>query len=73
MPEGYPLYQTYHRRFQQWDHKEVMDAILRTLAQDLKNHGDLDLSGCFKDGTFVVSNKGALVWEILSGQRFEAY
>jgi transposase len=69
MPERYPPYQTCHRRFQQWDRDGVMDAILRTLAQDLKERGDLDLSECFIDGTFVVAKKGALEWERPSGAK----
>ena len=69
MPERYPPYQTCHRRFQQWDREGVMDMVLRTLAQDLKERGDLDLSECFIDGTFVVAKKGALGWEKPSGAK----
>ena len=69
MPERYPPYQTCHRRFQQWDREGVMDTILRTLAQDLKERGDLDLSECFIDGTFVVAKKGDQGWERPSGAK----
>ena len=69
MPGRYPPYQTCHRRFQQWDREGVMDILLRTLAQDLKERGDLDLSECFIDGTFVVAKKGALGWEKPSGAK----
>ena len=69
MPERYPPYQTCHRRFQQWDREGVMDTILRKLAHDLKERGDLDLSECFIDGTFVVAKKGALGWERPSGAK----
>ena len=69
MPERYPPYQTCHRRFQQWDREGVMDTILRTLAQDLKERGDLDLSECFIDGTFVVAKKGGQGWERPSGAK----
>jgi transposase len=31
--------------------------VLEALAQDLKERGDLDLSECFIDGTFVVAKK----------------
>jgi len=69
MPKRYPSYQTCHRRFQQWQREGVMDQILWTLAQDLKERGDLDLSECFIDGTFVVAKKGALGWERPSGAK----
>jgi transposase len=69
MPERYPSYQTCHRRFQQWQREGVMDRILWMLAQDLKERGDLDLSECFIDGTFVVAKKGALGWARPSGAK----
>jgi transposase len=69
MPVRYPSYQTCHRRFQRWNREGVMDQILRVLAQDLKERGDLDLSECFIDGTFVVAKKGALGWERPSGAK----
>ena len=71
MPDRYPPYQTCHRRFQQWDREGVMDRILVTLAEDLKERGDLDLSECFIDGTFVVAKKGALGWERPSGAKVQ--
>jgi hypothetical protein len=36
-----------------------MERILEELAHDLKERGDLDLSECFIDGTFVAAQKGA--------------
>ena len=44
MPDRYPPYQTCHRRFQRWEKEGVMDQILLSLAQDLKERGDLDIS-----------------------------
>ena len=44
-----------------------MDKILLSLAQDLKERGELDVRECFIDGTFVVAKKGALGWERPSG------
>jgi len=41
-----------------------MDHILLALAADLKERGDLDLSECFIDGTFVVAKQGVLGWVI---------
>jgi transposase len=69
LPERYPSYQAYHRRFQQWHREGAMDRVLWTLAEDLKERGDLDLSECFIDGTFVVAIKGALGWARPSGAR----
>jgi hypothetical protein len=46
-----------------------MNTILRTLAQDLKERGDLDLSECFIDGTFLVAKKGAPGWYRPSGTK----
>lgn len=69
LPERYPPYQTCHRRFQRWVREEVMEAILRELARDLKERGQLDISECFIDGTFVVAKKGALGWERPSGAK----
>lgn len=69
MPDRYPPYQTCHRRFQRWEKEGVMDQILLSLAQDLKERGDLDVRECFVDGTFVVAKKGALAWERPSGAK----
>lgn len=69
LPERYPPYQTCHRRFQQWVRAGVMENILRELARDLKERGQLDISECFIDGTFVVAKKGALGWERPSGAK----
>jgi len=69
LPERYPPYQTCHRRFQRWVRAGVMEAILSTWAQDLKERGGLDVKECFIDGTFVVAKKGALGWERPSGAK----
>jgi transposase len=44
LPERYPPYQTCHRRFQRWNEEGLLDEILRALAEDLKDRGNLDLS-----------------------------
>jgi transposase len=69
LPERYPPYQTCHRRFQKWVGDGVMERILQELAHDLKERGDLDLSECFIDGTFVVAKKGGQGWERPSGAK----
>ncbi len=69
LPERYPPHQTCHRRFQKWVAEGVMERILQELAHDLKERGDLDLSECFIDGTFVVAKKGGQGWERPSGAK----
>src|SRR5438270_4221713 len=63
LPDRYPPYQTCHRRFQRWIQSKVLDRVLQALAQDLQERGDIDLSECFIDGTFVVAKKGGAVLE----------
>jgi hypothetical protein len=71
LPGRFPPYQTYHRRFQQWvrDGDGTLRQVLEALAADLRERGELDLSECFIDGTFVVAKKGASTWERPSGAR----
>jgi transposase len=69
MPERYPSYQTCHRRFQEWVRAGVFERILITLAADLRERGELDLSECFIDGTSVIAKKGAQGWERPSGAK----
>jgi hypothetical protein len=72
MPNRYPPYQTCHRRFQEWVKTGTFETILRKLAQDVKERGDLDLTECFIDGTFVMAKKGAQGWEKPSGARVQS-
>ena len=72
MPDRYPPYQTCHRRFQEWVRSGTFEKILRTLVEDVKERGDLDLTECFIDGTFVMAKKGALGWEKPSGARVQS-
>jgi transposase len=69
LPKRYPPYQTCHRRFQRWARDGTLERVLATLAEDLRERGDLDLSECFIDGTFVVAKKGDSTWERPSGAR----
>src|SRR5438105_3542094 len=57
LPKEFLPYQTCHRRFQSWVRSGVLKRVLRTLAEDLKDRGGLDLSECFIDGTFVSAKK----------------
>jgi transposase len=58
-PGRFPPYQTCHRRFQQWVKDGSLRRVLEALAEDLRTRGELDLSECFIDGTFIVAKKGA--------------
>jgi transposase len=69
VPERFPPYQTCHRRFQQWVRDGTLRSVLEALAADLRERGELDLSECFIDGTFVVAKNGASAWERPSGAR----
>jgi len=72
MPKRYPPYQTCHRRFQEWVKAGTFESILRKLVEDVKERGDLDLTECFIDGTFVMAKKGALGSEKPSGARVQS-
>jgi transposase len=75
MPDRYPSpYQTCYRRFQQWVHTGgVFEKILQTLAADLHERGEIDLSECYIDScTFIVAKKGGeRSWKDQAGQRYE--
>ena len=71
LPNRYPSYQTCHRRYQEWVRAGVFESVLQALARDLKERGDLDLTECFIDGTFVIAKKGAQGWEKPSGARVQ--
>jgi transposase len=69
LPARFPPYQTCHRRFQEWVKNGRLRRVLETLAEDLLVRGNLDLSECFIDGTFIVAKKGASKWERPSAGR----
>jgi transposase len=59
LPDKFPSCQTCHRRFQAWVQDGSLRKVLEALAQDLETRGEIDLSECFIDGTFVIAKKGA--------------
>ena len=69
LPERFPPYQTCHRRFSQWVKDGTLRQVLEALARDLQERGELDLSECFIDGTFIVAKKGDGTLEKPSGAR----
>src|SRR5215208_187946 len=69
LPERYLPYQTCHRRCQKWIEEGVLSRVLEALAQDLEERGEIDLSECYIDGTFVVAKKGGRASERPSGAK----
>ena len=63
LPDRFPPYQTCHRRFQQLVREGTLRKVLEALAEDLRTRGELDLSECFIDATFIVAKKGDSRWE----------
>lgn len=45
----------------------VLRQVLEALAADLEERGEIDLSECYIDGTFVVAKKGDQLWVRPSG------
>ncbi len=56
-PDGYPPYQTCHRRFPQWVHSGVMRGVLVALAEDLRFRGRFHLHEASIDGSFAPAKK----------------
>lgn len=46
-----------------------MRRVLEALAEDLRERGEVDLSECFIDGTFVTAKKGGAPSVRLSGAK----
>ena len=60
LPNRYPSYQTCHRYFQRWSQSGILEKLLRRLAKDLIERGQLDIEEGFIDGSFSVAKKGVL-------------
>lgn len=60
LPDKYPPYQTYHRYFQRWCKSGILGKLLRQLANDLIERGELDVEEGFIDGSFSAAKKGVL-------------
>jgi transposase len=72
LPDEYPSYSTCFRRFSQWVKDGTLRRLLEALAQDLEVRGDIDLSECFIDGSFIVAKKGGAKWERPSGAKVQS-
>ena len=69
LPRRYPPPQTCHRRFQKWIKEGVLEAVLRGLAEDLRDRGGLDLTEAYVDGSHAGAKRGALLLEKLAAAR----
>ena len=61
LPQRYPPYQTCHRRFQQWVRQGVFERIVKELAEDLYERGEIDIRETFIDGSFSPAKKGVVL------------
>ena len=69
LPSRYPPYQTCHRRFQHWQRSGKFEQLVQTLAGDLRDRGQLDLSEAFIDASFSGAKKGAPPLALLDAVR----
>ena len=65
LPRRYGAYSTVFKRYQAWVDDGIFTAMLRVLAEHLRDEGKLDLSEAFIDGTHAGAKKGAFSWEKL--------
>jgi transposase len=61
--EGFPSFNTCHRRYQRWLHNSVLDRVLEVLAMDMEKRGKILLKNCFYEDIYfdLIYNTGRLV------------
>lgn len=59
-PKGYPSGSTWYRHFKKWVEMGIFAKVIRTLVEDLRRRGKIDLTETFIDATFVEAKKGAV-------------
>lgn len=62
LPPRYPSKSTCHRYFQRWSRDGTFQNLMRALAQDLEERGEISIKESFIDGTFAPAKKGGLAW-----------
>lgn len=62
LPKRFPPDQTCYQCFLRWSRDGTLRVLLETLARDLEERGQVDLSECFIDGTFLVAKKDGALW-----------
>lgn len=50
--EGYPPFQSCHRRLHEWAASGALDKVIEALAKDLETRGRVPLRRCFMDSMF---------------------
>ena len=65
-----PSFQTSYHRYRFSLRLGVMQAILRTLYQDLRDRGDLYIENAFQDGTIAISPHGSQ-WKFQVGPQVQ--
>lgn len=73
LPDEFPSCTTCFRRFSGRVKDGTPARLLEALAQDLEARGDIDLSECFIDGTFVVAKKRPQSGKDQAGQRYKTH
>ena len=58
LPQSFPNYKTVHRRFQHWCRNEVLRNVLTSLANTLREQGDIDERESFIDATYASAKGG---------------
>ncbi len=69
LPGCFPPCQTCPRRYRGSVDSGALRDILEVLAEDWRERGQIDLSECFVDGTFIVAKKGGQPWVPPSGAK----
>lgn len=69
LPRTFPPKSTCHDRFQEWTQSGVVAEVLKALAEDLRERGEIDLAECSIDATFTPAKKGGLPWAKPSGAK----
>jgi transposase len=73
LPDRFPSGSTCFQQFSRWVKTGVLRQILEALARHLEEVGQIDLSECFIDGTFVLAKKGRQSGKDQAGQGYEAH
>lgn len=69
VPDRYPSYQTWHRRFQHWVRSDMLRSILEVLSYTRPEEGYLDLQEAFIGGRFFPAKQGGASIRRLSRPR----
>ena len=60
LPKHFPSKSTCHLWFKRWTEKGIIEQVLRRLLLKLHDHGKVDCSETFADGTFSSAKKGVI-------------